>query len=278
MSFVSYAQNFEDVMLWRALKHVDYGFYIDVGANHPIDHSVTKAFYEKGWRGVNIEPVRQWFDLLESDRIEDLNLNVALAECEGTTSIYEVINTGLSTFSSDIAENHKKNGFDVIEYSVPIKTLNHVFELFPDREINFLKIDVEGAESRVLNGLDLSINRPWIIVVEATLPLSSDVACLDWEKMILDHKYDFTYFDGLNRFYVAAEHAELKGSFSVPPNVFDDFVILELNPLAGLLRAELDRTRGDVLMLKQQINGIYSSRSWKITSPLRWINKLIKYK
>ena len=52
MSFVSYAQNFEDVMLWRALKHIDCGFYIDVGAQDPVIDSVTKSFYDHGWRGV----------------------------------------------------------------------------------------------------------------------------------------------------------------------------------------------------------------------------------
>src|SRR5215470_12416094 len=55
MSFISYAQNYEDVMLWRALKHIDQGFYIDVGANDPDIDSVTKAFYERGWRGINVE-------------------------------------------------------------------------------------------------------------------------------------------------------------------------------------------------------------------------------
>ena len=56
MSIVSYSQNFEDVMLWRALKDVENGFYIDVGANHPAIDSVTKLFYENGWSGINIEP------------------------------------------------------------------------------------------------------------------------------------------------------------------------------------------------------------------------------
>lgn len=56
MSFISYAQNYEDVMLWRALKHIANGFYIDVGAAWPDKHSVTKAFYDRGWRGINIEP------------------------------------------------------------------------------------------------------------------------------------------------------------------------------------------------------------------------------
>ena len=55
MKFVSYAQNFEDVMLWRALKHIKQGCYIDVGAQDPIHDSVSKVFYEHGWRGIHIE-------------------------------------------------------------------------------------------------------------------------------------------------------------------------------------------------------------------------------
>ena len=57
MTFISYAQNLEDVLLWRALGHIKNGFYIDVGANHPEWDSVTKHFYDLGWRGVNIEPM-----------------------------------------------------------------------------------------------------------------------------------------------------------------------------------------------------------------------------
>ena len=57
MTFISYAQNFEDVILWRAFKNLQNGFYVDVGANDPINDSVTQAFYEKGWRGINIEPI-----------------------------------------------------------------------------------------------------------------------------------------------------------------------------------------------------------------------------
>jgi hypothetical protein len=56
MRFISYAQNFEDVMLWRALKGLKKGFYIDVGAHDPEVDSVTKAFYDRGWCGINIEP------------------------------------------------------------------------------------------------------------------------------------------------------------------------------------------------------------------------------
>jgi len=52
--YIYYAQNFEDVMLWRALKHIKNGFYIDIGAWDPVIDSVSNLFYENGWRGINV--------------------------------------------------------------------------------------------------------------------------------------------------------------------------------------------------------------------------------
>ena len=66
MSFISYAQNYEDVTLYRALRGVARGFYIDVGANDPINDSVTCAFYQRGWRGINLEPSAQWHARLQA--------------------------------------------------------------------------------------------------------------------------------------------------------------------------------------------------------------------
>src|SRR5262249_55301667 len=97
MPFVSYAQNFEDVMLWRALKHVDKGFYIDVGAAAPRDDSVTCAFSERGWRGINIEPNPYLFAELVNERPRDINLSVAVGDRAGTLQMSIIPGTGLST-------------------------------------------------------------------------------------------------------------------------------------------------------------------------------------
>ena len=78
MTFVSYAQNFEDVILHRVLKEVKKGFYIDVGANDPVIDSVTKAFYDDGWHGINIEPVSEWFEKLQLVRPNDINLQTGV--------------------------------------------------------------------------------------------------------------------------------------------------------------------------------------------------------
>lgn len=149
---ISFAQNFEDVMLWRALKAIKKGFYIDVGANDPEVDSVTKAFYDQGWSGINIEPIPQWFDKLVKARPRDINLQLAASSKAGSLSIYEVANTGLSTMVDAIARSHKSKKFSTKVIEVESKTLTEICNLHSKSEIHFLKIDVEGAEKKSWKG------------------------------------------------------------------------------------------------------------------------------
>ncbi|WP_417584780.1 FkbM family methyltransferase [Nitrincola sp.] len=224
MSITTYAQNFEDVMLWRALQHVEVGFYIDVGANDPEIDSVTKLFYDHGWRGINIEPVGQWYEKLKQERPRDINLGIAAGAEEGEISFYEIPDTGLSTAVRDIALDHETNhGYAGVERKVAVRRLTDICAELHSAPVHFLKIDVEGAEKSVLLGLDLSLVKPWIIVIESTLPFTQKESFAEWESIILAAGYAFVYFDGLNRFYLSDEHEELKEYFRCPPNVFDGF-------------------------------------------------------
>jgi FkbM family methyltransferase len=226
MSFISYAQNFEDVMLWRALKHIETGFYIDVGANDPETHSVTKAFYELGWRGINIEPVPQWFQRLKESRLRDINLQLAAGSKSGEITLFEIPDTGLSTTKKVFADRHEaERGYQSQKVKVPLDTLTNLCEQYHTAPIHFLKIDVEGMEKATLEGMDFSKIRPWIVLVESTLPGSQEECHGEWEPMLLDAGYQYTYCDGINRFYVADEHSELLDSFKYPPNVFDGFTL-----------------------------------------------------
>jgi hypothetical protein len=56
---LNYAQNYEYVILWRAFRDLQRGFYVDVGAADPETLSVTQAFYERGWSGINMEPLEE---------------------------------------------------------------------------------------------------------------------------------------------------------------------------------------------------------------------------
>ena len=225
MTFVSYAQNFEDVLLWRALRHVGRGFYVDVGAAHPDVDSVTRAFYDRGWTGINIEPVASYAQRLEVARPQDVTLRFALGESSGQATFFTVPGTGLSTLESSVAQDYRTQGFTVEEGRVAIETLTAICRRHAPAEIHFLKVDVEGSERAVLAGADFGAFRPWIILVEATKPMSAEETHATWEPLLLAADYRFAWFDGLNRFYIAAEHhAALAPHFRTPPNVFDDFL------------------------------------------------------
>lgn len=223
--FISYAQNYEDVLLWRALKQIKGGFYVDVGACDPVLHSVTQAFYERGWQGINIEPASQYYERLCAARPLDINLNIGVADREGDLTFYEIPETGLSTLDVETAEKQRATGWTMIERKLPVLTLNQILEQYVSGPIHFLKIDVEGFEKNVLDGLNLSHWRPWVLVVEATIPNSSELNFDNWEPMVLAAEYEMAYFDGLNRFYIAPEHATLLKALQIPPNVFDDFIL-----------------------------------------------------
>jgi FkbM family methyltransferase len=225
MTFVSYAQNFEDVLLWRALRHIGQGFYIDVGAAHPDIDSVTRAFYDRGWSGINLEPVRELHARLTAARPRDTNLRLAAGQAAAESTVYVVAGTGLSTTDSALASHHEASGFDVRAQEASVLPLAELCRLHAPGPIHFLKIDAEGAEKAVLEGADFSLYRPWIVLVEATAPGTQTQTHEEWEPLLLQAGYRFLWFDGLNRFYAAEEHAaEIAPHFNVPVCVFDDFL------------------------------------------------------
>ena len=266
MTIVSYAQNFEDIMLLRALGDVSEGFYIDIGACSPDADSVTRLFYDKGWRGINVEPHLHFLQKLKQARPEDKNLGLVITKSEGVATFHKVGDTGLSSTNPEIAKTHETSGLPVTELEVPATTLSSLWtEYVPKGQaVHFLKIDVEGAEANVIAGGDWREHRPWIVVVEATLPNSQTPNHCEWEHHLLDNGYTFVHWDGLNRFYLAKEHQDLEGSFSTPPNVFDDFtlysqVLIEeqsssLIKEAGCLRKKIDQLQQEIAKLQGEVS------------------------
>jgi FkbM family methyltransferase len=225
IGFVTYAQNFEDLMLWRALNAVKEGFYIDVGAADPEEDSVTRAFYDRGWHGINIEPSPGHFAAIEAARQRDINLRCLVGRNPGEQDLYNIPDTGLSTVEKELAERHASDEYPSEAIRLPVRTLADICGEFAPRDIHFLKIDVEGAEEAVLRGADFVAYRPWIVLVEATVPMSQEENWEGWDPLLTKAGYIFAWFDGLNRFYLASERAgELRHAFRTPPNVFDGWV------------------------------------------------------
>lgn len=226
--FVSYAQNFEDVMLWRALRHVSQGFYVDVGADDPVELSVTKAFSDRGWRGINLEPVASQHAKFVTGRPRDVNLRLLAGSRNEPRRFFTIGDdvTGCSTTIERIATGTvAETQASLREETIQARTLDSILAEHHVGEIHFLKIDVEGAEADVLAGLSLDRHRPWIIVLESMAPRQQVETHAGWEPGLLAARYELVHADGLNRFYLAAERAELRAAFTYPPNVFDDFVL-----------------------------------------------------
>ena len=259
-----YAQNFEDVYLWRALGHIEHGRYVDVGAHDPDDDSVTRLFYEKGWRGINIEPVPTMVERLVARRPEDIVVRAACGEHEGEMTLYEVVGTGLSTLDADHAEEIRKLGRTVIAHQTPLVTLNRLFEEHGGDPVHFLKIDVEGAERSVLAGCDFSRWRPWVLVIEATIPMSQEVNDQTWEPLVTGERYEKVLFDGLNNYYVAEEHPELKAAFALPPNFFDDFMLPSSHGRVD--QSEIEGLRRDAAALSHELESARASASHELES------------
>lgn len=221
---IAYGQNCEDVILRRCFNASRTGFYIDVGAMHPLIDSVTFGFYECGWRGVNVEPHAGYHQLLTRFRPRDVNLNLALGDVAGKAKLTIVENTGLSTLAPENGVRAMKLGHATSVAEVNVSTLERICEEFAPGPIDFLKVDVEGWEERVLRGGDWRRFRPRVVLVEATEPNSQVPSWAAWDPLLRKACYRFVYFDGLNRFYVAEEHDELKQHFETPPGFFDSYL------------------------------------------------------
>lgn len=225
---ISYAQNAEDVVLGRAFASQDWGFYIDVGANHPEWDSVTKHFYDRGWRGVNIEPMPREHLLLSEARPGDVNLQLAVSDTPGSAILHETPfeHRGSSTLVGEIADLYRGRGDVLTPVEVEVTTLAAVCEAWAVATIDFLKIDVEGFEAAAVRGADWTRFRPRVVVIEAIAPVTHEPTYAEWEPVLLSAGYELVLFDGLNRFYVEATDSALREALSVPANVLDDYVPL----------------------------------------------------
>jgi FkbM family methyltransferase len=231
MPLVSYAQNREDVLLHRALSGQSKGFYIDVGANDPTVCSITRGFYDMGWNGINIEPVRGVFQRLAAQRTRDINLNIGISNCRQTLRFFECISEStLSTFSAASAAwwAAPPHGYVFKEREVPVMTLAQVCEQYVRQPIDFLSIDAEMHERAVIEGHDWKRWRARIVVVEDGISSETGRSCHDqWEPYLLRADYLFAFFDGVNRFYVRKEDEHLLSLLEVPANSNDNFIPYE---------------------------------------------------
>jgi len=239
MTFISYSQNFEDILLWRALKDVTSGHYVDVGAQDPVVDSVSLAFYEAGWRGMHVEPTPGYAAKLRAARPDETVVEAAISDAHGPIEFFEIEDTGISTGRSDIAEHHAKAGFEPRKILVPTVGLDSLLAAFKG-DLHWMKVDVEGMEANVLRSWGESRVRPWLLVIESTFPKSQTATHDQWIEEVLRRDYREVFYDGLSRFFVHRSQRHREAAFAVPANVFDGFAVAQHHFSASLMRDQLE--------------------------------------
>lgn len=211
---LSYAQHLEDYHLSLVFGGQAEGFYIDVGAGHPVADNASCWFYLKGWRGVVAEPQAELLSLYEHVRPRDIREGRVVAAAAGEAEFHVVDRLhGFSTTIRAFAESARDFGTGHATRRVKTTTLAAICAEHDVGAIDFLKIDVEGAEGDVLRGGDFARWRPRVIVCEAVAPGSMAPNWSDWQPFLLDRGYEFVLDEGLNRWYVAREDKDLLARF-----------------------------------------------------------------
>ena len=195
-NFHIFSEYYEDLILYLILFDIKKGFYIDVGAYDPIKVSVTKSFYLKGWRGINIEPQPGKIELFQKDRPDDINLQLAVGERKGKVTFY------IDDQCSSVEKKYSKNYTN--KTVVEMDTMSNICKSYVPEgtKIDFCKIDVEGGEKNVLLGYDFINYRPKVFCIESTIPRSQKTNYELWEYILINNDYSYIYSQGVNRFYV----------------------------------------------------------------------------
>jgi FkbM family methyltransferase len=166
-----YSQEGEDIILLREFESENKGFYVDVGAYHPKRFSNTYLFYKKGWNGINIDARPGSMKKFNKTRPRDINLEIPISDKKEFLLFYTFNEPAVSGFLEDLSlERAKKDGYKIVRSEkMETKTLEEIFDKYlpTNKFINFLSIDVEGFDFKVLKSNNWNKYRPKVVLFEA---------------------------------------------------------------------------------------------------------------
>lgn len=165
----SFSQEGEDMILDNLLEFKRRGFYIDIGAYHPRQFSNTMRFYQRGWHGLNVDAMPGSMKLFNRLRPRDINIEAGLSSVNEEMTYYIFKERALNTFDASGLERLRQAGYVPIK-KIPIRsyTIMEILDKYVDRnqEIDFMDIDVEGFDEKVISQMDFNKYHPNIIMLE----------------------------------------------------------------------------------------------------------------
>lgn len=162
----SYSFNGVDLIVNYIFKNKKEGFYLDIGAQHPISNNNTYILFKRGWKGINIDLDKKNIDLFKIARPDDFNLNYAISDSEKEVDLFFYHESSpINTLSKKVSNFQKANVSQVKK--IKTKTLDKVLdEISLQHRIDYMNIDVEGYEEQVLKGFNINKFKPYVISIE----------------------------------------------------------------------------------------------------------------
>lgn len=176
----SWSQEGEDRLLERIFESKSIGFYIDIGAHHPMRFSNTYGFYRKGWRGINVDAMPGSMVLFDKFRPRDINIEVGVGMAEGELNYYSFNEPALNGFSQklSIERNSNLSSYEILDIKkIKVRRLSSILEdnFLENGNIDFMSVDVEGLDLEVLSSNDWERFRPTYVLVEIFASTLNDV-------------------------------------------------------------------------------------------------------
>ncbi len=165
---LSYSQFGEDIVAQNALRHVSPGFYVDVGAYHPLNLSNTALLHLRGWDGINVEPRAEAIEKFDQHRPRATNLRMAVHNELRSVTLHKFRGGRIDTVLPDRAEALSNSKEVAGEETVPALSLNDVFEQYvpAGTRVNYLSVDIEGYDTEALLAFDLDRHAPDVVCIE----------------------------------------------------------------------------------------------------------------
>ncbi len=190
----------EDIFVRRFFQNQKQGFYVDVGCYHPIKSSLTYHLYKKNWKGLNIDLSAVSIDLFKFSRPKDLNIQAAITDFDGKTFYYE--NSPINQQNS--LDDKGGNKIEVGAYK-----LNTLLEKYNINSIDYLNIDVEGAEYKVISSINFEKYNPKLISIEFNNYEIEELMNSEIHKYMKKNNYQLISKFGVTCFYVSNKDVNL---------------------------------------------------------------------
>ena len=198
----SYSMEGEDLEVLKMAKNINQGFYVDAGCYHPVHLNNTYLLYKKKWSGLNVDLSEFTIDLFNYMRPNDVNVHSVISNSESEVIVYHQKKISqLSTIKKNIAQKRMQG--TIKEKKMTSKKLTTILNnsRFCNRKIDFLNVDLEGADMSTLESLDFEIYRPKIICVEITDKVLENSDIFKFLKK-LNYKKKWSSITNINHIFV----------------------------------------------------------------------------